>query len=105
MPTEDVAVRDSLLRNRILQRASHRILPDDIYKLLWPVFSGENLITHGGTEFDYTYRKAGLTRRSRRKIRDHKEEHSAFSTRHSATNAVGLLQLLENEQRTSTVAG
>ena len=71
MPTEDVAVRDSLLRNRILQRASYMILPDNIYKLLWPVFSGENLITHGGTEFDYTYRKAGLTRRSRRKIRGH----------------------------------
>src|SRR5690242_19894224 len=50
MSAEDVAVCNSLLRNRILERARYMILPYDVGKLLWPVFSGEDLITHGGTQ-------------------------------------------------------
>ena len=49
VPTKDVAVRHALLSDCVLQSAGYVVLANDIGKALWPVFSGENLITHGGS--------------------------------------------------------
>ena len=44
---EDVAVRDTLLLDGVLQGAGDVVLPDDFGELLWPVFAGKNLVAHG----------------------------------------------------------
>src|ERR1017187_4046012 len=51
---EDVAVGDASLRDGILQRAGHMLLPDPLGELLWTVFARQNLITHGRRKLDYT---------------------------------------------------
>src|SRR5204863_9451209 len=44
---EDVAVRDPVLRDRILERGLYVLLVDHVVKRLGPVFTGDDL-THGG---------------------------------------------------------
>jgi hypothetical protein len=51
MSAENVAVRDALLLDGVPERARDVVLPDDVSKLLRPVFSGENLITHGKDDY------------------------------------------------------
>jgi hypothetical protein len=48
MTAEDVAVRDALLRDCVLQSARYVLLPDHVGKALRTIFSSENLIAHGG---------------------------------------------------------
>ena len=59
MPAENIAMRDSLLGNGVLQCTCDVLLPDDIGKTLRSVLSGEDLITHGWDCVDYTYLKPG----------------------------------------------
>src|SRR5271166_1192649 len=47
MAAEDIAVRNPLLLDGVLQGTSDVLLPDDVGEFLWPVFARENLITHG----------------------------------------------------------
>ena len=44
---ENVAVRDALLLDGVLQRAGDVVLPDHVGELLGPVFAGKDLIAHG----------------------------------------------------------
>ena len=46
MSAEDVAVRDALLRDGILQGAGDVFLADDVGKFLRPVFAGQDLVAH-----------------------------------------------------------
>ena len=48
MSTEDVTVRNSSLLDGVPQRPRDVILADNIGESLGPVFTRENLITHGG---------------------------------------------------------
>ena len=47
MSAENVAVRDPLLLDGVLERAGYVVLPDDFRELLRTVFSGKNLVAHG----------------------------------------------------------
>src|SRR5207248_10523062 len=47
MSAEDVAVRNAVLLNGVLECAGNVVLPDDFRELLGTVFSGKNLVAHG----------------------------------------------------------
>src|SRR5438270_13234793 len=57
MPAEDVAMRDALLLNCVLERARHVLLPDNVGKTLRTVLSREDLVAH--RNLDYKPRAAG----------------------------------------------
>jgi hypothetical protein len=44
---EHERMRDAAARNRVAQRARHRLLADDLIEALWTPFAGEDLIGHG----------------------------------------------------------
>ena len=46
MAAEDIAVRDALLRDRILQGAGDMFLADDVGEFLRPVFARQDLVAH-----------------------------------------------------------
>jgi len=46
MAAEDIAVRDALLRDRILQGAGDMLLADDVGEFLRPVFARQDLVAH-----------------------------------------------------------
>jgi hypothetical protein len=46
VPAEDIAMRNSLLRDGILQRTGDMLLADDIGEFLRPIFASKNLIAH-----------------------------------------------------------
>ena len=52
---------ESVLRDRILQRARDMCLPNQVVERLWPIFSGENLVTHA---LNLTKKRAGESLRS-----------------------------------------
>jgi hypothetical protein len=56
VPTENVAMRDALLFDGVLERAGDVVLPNDVREFLWPVFAGKDLIAHGN--FDYKLAKS-----------------------------------------------
>ena len=46
MAAEDIAVRNALLRDRILQGAGNVFLADNVGEILWPVFARQDLVAH-----------------------------------------------------------
>ena len=46
-PGKDIAVRDTVLRQRVHQRARDVVLAGHVGKTLRAIFPGQNLITHG----------------------------------------------------------
>jgi hypothetical protein len=44
-------VRNALLLDGVLERTRDVVLPNDVSKLLWPVFAGEDLIAHGKDDY------------------------------------------------------
>ncbi len=46
MAAEDIAVRDALLRDGILQGAGDVFLTDDVGEFLRPVFARQDLVAH-----------------------------------------------------------
>ena len=54
MSTENIAMRNPLLLNGVLQGAGDVLLPNDFRKFLWTVFAREDLVAHGRRCSDYT---------------------------------------------------
>lgn len=46
-PGHDESLRDPIRFKRVLERAHHRVLSNEVDKGLWPVFAGEDLIGGG----------------------------------------------------------
>ena len=59
MSAEDVAVRDALLRDGILQRAGDVFLADHVGEFLRPVFARQDLVAHAETLIIQSHARAG----------------------------------------------
>ena len=46
MAAEDIAMRDAVLRDRVLQGTGNVFLADDVGEFLRPVFARQDLIAH-----------------------------------------------------------
>ena len=51
MPAEDVPVRDPPLFQRVLQGARHMRLADHVSKMLRPVLTRQDLVSHEGLDY------------------------------------------------------